>query len=310
MKYFLPLLVCACTFAMAQDSTPTKAPRLNRTIELLEAKKPAFGVFSSIVSARNGAAMASSGLDFVIVDLEHSPFDPSKLEEYLLGMVNKAEILRKGHLQPSVTPIIRVPSAGREQLQFVIKQVLDLGPMGIVVPHVDTAEDARATVQATRFPQMNGVPDYEPQGKRGIGYGWAARYWGLSGSEYATRADIWPLDPQGEIALWLMIETKEAIQNIQEIAKTPGVSGLFIGPSDLAFSMGVPFNDPSVEEAIQKVVQACKEANLPLGTLCGANEVEKKLEQGFTFLAVGADSGPSGAVREAVNLGRKFKKKP
>lgn len=254
--------------------------------------------------------MASSGLDFVIVDLEHSPFDPSKLEEYLLGMVNKAEILRKGHLQPSVTPIIRVPSAGREQLQFVIKQVLDLGPMGIVVPHVDTAEDARATVQATRFPQMNGVPDYEPQGKRGIGYGWAARYWGLSGSEYATRADIWPLDPQGEIALWLMIETKEAIQNIQEIAKTPGVSGLFIGPSDLAFSMGVPFNDPSVEEAIQKVVQACKEANLPLGTLCGANEVEKKLEQGFTFLAVGADSGPSGAVREAVNLGRKFKKKP
>ena len=126
--------------AFGQDK-PSATPRLNRYIELMESKKPAFGVFSSVVATRNGAAMAGSGLDFVIVDLEHSPFDLSKLEGYLLGMINKAEIVKKGHLQPSVTPFIRVPAAGREQLQFVIKQVLDLGPIG-------TVEDAVAEVDA------------------------------------------------------------------------------------------------------------------------------------------------------------------
>lgn len=298
----------ACA-AFAQDK-PAATPRLNRYIELMEAKKPAFGVFSSVVATRNGAAMAASGLDFVIVDLEHSPFDLSKLEGYLLGMINKAEILKKGNLQPSVAPFIRVPAAGREQLQFVIKQVLDLGPMGIVVPHVDTAKEALAMVQACRYPQLKGVPDYEPIGKRGVGYGWAARYWGLSGNEYGERADLWPLDSKGEIALWLMIETEEAVKNCLEIARTPGVGGLFLGPSDLAFSLGVPLGDPAVETAIEKVVAAAKEAGVPLGTLCGAGEVEKRLAQGFRFLAVGGDTGPSGSVKEAVSIGRKFKAKP
>lgn len=307
--FLLTALACSVSTGFAQEPAQAKAPRLNRYIELMEAKKPAFGVFSSIVSPRNGAAMAGSGLDFVIVDLEHSPFDPTRLEGYLLGMVNKAEILKKGNLQPGVVPFVRVPAAGREQLQFVIKQVLDLGPMGIVVPHVDTAEDAHAMVQACRFPQLKGVPDYEPVGKRGIGYGWAARYWGLSGTEYAERADVWPLDPQGELALWLMIETKEAVDNCLEIARTPGVGGLFIGPSDLAFSLGVPLGDPAVEEAIEKIAAVSQQTGVPLGTLCGAGEVEKRLAQGFRFLAVGGDAGPSGSVREAVTIGRKFKPK-
>lgn len=306
----LALLTFSAGAAPAQEKPAAKAPRLNRYIEMMEAGKPALGVFSSIVSTRNGAAMAGSGLDFVIVDLEHSPFDPSKLEGYLLGMVSKGEILKKGNLQPNVVPFIRVPSAGREQLQFIIKQVLDLGPMGIVVPHVDTAEDARATVQACRYPQLKGVPDYEPAGKRGVGYGWAARYWGLTGAEYAERADVWPLDPKGELVLWLMIETQEAVDNCAEIARTAGVGGLFLGPSDLAFSMGVPLGDPAVETAIEKVVAASKQAGVPLGTLCGAGEVEKRLAQGFRFLAVGGDAGPSTSVREAVSIGRKFKIKP
>ncbi len=303
---FTALIACA---AFAQDK-PSTAARLNRYIELMEAKKPAFGVFSSVVTTRNGVAMAGSGLDFVIVDLEHSPFDLSKLEGYLLGMINKAEILKKGNLQPGVTPFIRVPAAGREQLQFVIKQVLDLGPMGIVVPHVDTPKDALAMVQACRYPQLKGVADYEPIGKRGVGYGWAARYWGLSGTEYGARADLWPLDPKGEIALWLMIETELAVKNSLEIARTPGVGGLFLGPSDLAFSLGVPLGDPAVEVAIEKVVASAKEAGVPLGTLCGANEVEKRLAQGFQFLAVGGDTGPSASVKEAVSIGRKYQAKP
>ena len=289
----------------AQDED-TPAPRINKFVELMENDKPAFGVFSSKVSVRNGANMANSGLDFVIIDLEHTPYDITRLEGYLLGMINKRDILTNG-LQQRTSPFIRVPAAGREQMQFIIKQVLDLGPVGLVVPHVDTAEDARAMVQASRFPQLKGSTDYEPQGKRGVGYGWAARYWGLSGSEYAARADLWPLDPKGELALWLMIETADSIKNIREIAAVPGIGGLFIGPSDLAFSLGVPLGDPAVEMAIGKVIAAAKESGVPLGTLCGRSQVEKRLAQGFRFLAVGSDSGPSGSVRDAVKIGRAFK---
>lgn len=303
----LSFTMAAVACAVFARNTPERTPRLNRFIELMEAQQPAFGVFSSIVSSRNGAAMAGSGLDFVIVDMEHSPFDPYRLEGYLLGMVNKAEIMRKGNLQPGVVPFIRVPAAGREQLQFIIKQVLDLGPLGLVVPHVDTAADARAMVQASRFPQMQGVADFEPAGRRGIGYGWAARYWGVSGSEYAERADLWPLDSRGELVLWLMIETREAVDNALEIARTPGVGGLFIGPSDLAFSLGVPLGDPSVETAIEKALAAGRQAGIPVGTLCPPNQVERRLAQGFRFLAVGGDGGLSGGVVEAVRKGRAFR---
>jgi 4-hydroxy-2-oxoheptanedioate aldolase len=252
--------------------------------------------------------MSGSGLDFVIVDMEHSPFDPTRLESYLVGMTDKGSVLKNG-LKVKTAPFVRVPAAGREQLQFILKQVLDLGPLGVVVPHVDNSEDARAMVQACRFPQLKGVPDYEPQGKRGVGYGWAARQWGISGGEYADRADLWPLDPKGELVLWVMIESEPAVENIRAIAAVPGIGGLFIGPSDLAFSLGVPLGDPAVETAIETIVAAAKEAKIPLGTLCGGNEVEKRLAQGFQFLAVGSDGGVSGSVQDAVKKGRAFKAK-
>lgn len=294
-------------FAAALSLAAAEPVRLNRFVQLMESNAPAFGIFSSNVSTRTGASVADSGLDFVIVDLEHSPFDPSRLEAYLLAMVNRAEIARKGNVQPSVTPIVRVPAAGREHLQFILKQVLDLGPMGVVVPHVDTAADALAMVQAARYPQLRGVPDFEPEGKRGVGYGWAARYWGMSGSEYGARADLWPLDPRGELVLWVMIETVSGVDNALAIAKTPGVGGLFLGPSDLAFSMGVPLGDPAVESAIEKTVAACKAARIPCGTLDSAANVEKRLKQGFRFLAVGGDGGLSGSVQNAIRIGRAHK---
>lgn len=308
--HLIPLLFLTCASASnAQEKTAEKtAERINPYIALMESGKPAFGVFSANVSLRAGASMSGSGLDFVIVDMEHSPFDPTRLESYIVGMTSKSDVAKNG-LKVRTAPFVRVPAAGREQLQFILKQVLDLGPLGVVVPHVDSAEDARAMVQACRFPQLKGVPDYEPQGKRGVGYGWAARQWGLSGGEYAERADLWPLDPKGELALWVMIESEPAIENIRAIAAVPGIGGLFIGPSDLAFSLGVPLGDPAVETAIEKVVAAAKEAKVPLGTLCGGSEVEKRLAQGFRFLAVGSDGGVSGSVQDAVKKGRAFKAK-
>jgi 4-hydroxy-2-oxoheptanedioate aldolase len=307
MKLTLTTLAGLCAISLHAQQAP--AERINPFIALMESKKPAFGVFASNVSVRGGANIAGSGLDFVIVDLEHSPFDMTRLETYLLAMTSKADVLKNG-LKVRTAPIVRVPAAGREHLQFIIKQVLDLGPLGVLVPHVDTAEDARAMVQASRFPQLKGTPDFEPQGRRGVGYGWAARQWGLSGDEYAKRSDLWPLDPRGEMVLWLMIESASAVENIRAIAATPGVGGLFVGPSDLAFSLGVPLGDPAVEVAIEKVAAVAKETGVPLGTLCGGAEVEKRLAQGFRFLAVGSDGGITGSVQEALKKGRAFKPTP
>jgi 4-hydroxy-2-oxoheptanedioate aldolase len=305
-------LMAACVVFIAPVSTaaePSDGARLNRVIELFEAGRPAFGVFATNLSVRAGASISGSRLDFIIIDFEHSPYDLTQLQHYLLGMINKRRILEKGSLQPDVIPLVRVPSAGREQLLFVIKQVLDLGVFGLVVPHVDTAEDALAAVRATRFPQMRDAPDFQPEGLRGIGYGWPARSWGLTGAEYARRADIWPLDPKGEILLWLMIETKSAVENIEAIAATPGVSGLFIGPSDLAFSLGVPLGHPEVEVAIDKVLKAARAAGVKCGTLTSGTGVTRRLEQGFDFLAVGSDGGTSAGVQEALRLGAEFQKK-
>lgn len=305
----LSLLLLLSSALPAAEPAVSKDVRLNRAIEKMEKKQPVFGVFSSNLSPRTGASIAGSNLDFVIIDLEHSPYDVSRLEGYLLGMVDKRQILQKGNLQPNVVPLVRIPSAGREQLLFVVKQVLDLGVFGLVVPHIDTAADALAAVRATRFPQMRDVPDHQPEGLRGIGYGWPARYWGLAGGEYAQRADVWPLDPKGELLLWLMIETKSAIENIDAIARTPGVSGLFVGPSDLAFSLGLPFNHAEVEASIEKVVRAAKAAGVPVGTLTSGAGVTRRLEQGFDFLAVGSDGGLSGGVQEAIRAGVEFQKK-
>jgi len=111
------------------------AQRLNKLIEMFENDEPAFGVLSFDYSLENARSLATSGLDFVFVDMEHAPFDVEKLRQFLLGMTNKREILEKGNLQPNVIPLVRVPAAGgAEELIAQAKQVLDVGVFGIFFP--------------------------------------------------------------------------------------------------------------------------------------------------------------------------------
>lgn len=300
MAFFLlcfAVIAPLSSFSQAATAADDK-PRINRVIDLMLAKRPAIGIFSQNLSPRTAAWVASSKLDYVVIDLEHSPYDASRLESYLMAMTDKKRILETGSLQPKVVPIVRVPTAGRERLLFVIKQVLDLGPMGVLVPHIDNAEDALAAVRACRFPQPKGSAYFEPTGLRGVGYDWAARQWGLNRTDYGKRADLWPLNPEGEMLLWLMIETKAAVENIEEIVRVPGIGGFFIGPADLSTSLGVSRGDPELEEAIQKVLAACQAANVPCGLF--DSKVTERVEQGFQFLAVGVDAGISTNVQKAL----------
>lgn len=277
--------------------------RLNRTIDLLANGQAVFGVLSFDYSLDNARALASSGLDFIMIDMEHAPFDIERLRLFLLGMTDKRMIQEKGSLQPNVVPLVRIPATGNEDLVWQVKQVLDVGVFGVIVPSVNTREEAELVVRALRYPQLNGADDYEPAGLRGRNPANASWYWGIR--DYHAKADVWPLDPAGELLAIIMIESPEAVANIDDIISVPGISVIFIGPSDLSTSMGYASAEaPEVEAAIQTVLQACITSGVPCAITTGANTVEARIEQGFRFVTVGADGGLSGFAIDALNRGR------
>jgi len=280
------------------------AQRLNKLIELFENDQPAFGVLSFDYSLNNARAMASSGLDFLFIDMEHAPFDIERLRLFLLGMTDKRSINEKGNLQPNVVPLVRIPAAGgAEELIAQAKQVLDVGVFGIFFPAVHTREQAELAVRATRYPQYNDAPDYEPTGLRGRNPSNAMWYWGVR--DYHAKADVWPLDPQGELLAMMFIESRAGVENIEEIITVPGLGGIFIGPSDLSTSMGYTSPAaPEVEQAIQTVLGACLEHDVPCAITTGQGSVQQRIEQGFRFVTVGADGGLNTGASNALRLGR------
>jgi 4-hydroxy-2-oxoheptanedioate aldolase len=278
-------------------------PRLNKAIELLENGQAAFGLLAFDYSLNNARSMANSGLDFIIIDMEHAPFDIERLRQFLLGMTDKRKILEKGNLQPDVVPLVRIPAAGGEDVMFQAKQVLDVGAFGVMYPSVSTRAQAEKSVGATRYPQLNGAEDFEPVGLRGRNPSNAVWYWGIG--DYHSRADVWPLDPNGELLAIIQIETPEGVKNIDEIIAVPGIGVIFIGPSDLSTSMGyASASAPEVEAAIQKVLRACLDNGVPCAITTGQGSVQRRIEQGFRFVTVGLDGGLSTSTSEALRRGR------
>jgi 4-hydroxy-2-oxoheptanedioate aldolase len=274
--------------------------RLNRTIEVLESGKPVFGILANDPSFGSARAIATSGADFVIMDMEHASFDPEVLQAFLFSMTNKAEIARKGNLQPDVTPLVRIPPYGYESVFGTAKQVLDRGVMGIMFPAIGTRQQAVDAVAASRFPQPTGSPN-EPMGRRGSGGGGASWLWGVP--DYQARADVWPLDPRGELLLLLQIETLEGVRNINDIIGVPGVGVIFIGPTDLGLSLRSQPNAPDLETAIQTVLKACLARNVPCAITSGQSDVAKRVQQGFRMLTVGGTGVAAGSM-ETLRLGR------
>ena len=297
------MIVSLAASLLAGMGASAQDVRLNKAIELLESGQVPLGILSFDYSLNNARSLARSGLDFIIIDMEHAPFDVERLREFLLGMTDKRTILEKGNLQPEVVPIVRIPAIGSEDLLAQAKQVLDVGAFGVMYPSVNNAAEAEMAVRATRYPQYNDAPDYEPRGLRGRNPSNAVWYWGVR--DYHARADVWPLDPAGELLAIIQIETAEGVENVDEILSVPGVGVLFIGPSDLSTDMGYPSPAaPEVEEAIQTVLAACKAHDVPCAITTNQNSVEARLAQGFRFVTVGLDGGLSGPTSNALRLGR------
>jgi 4-hydroxy-2-oxoheptanedioate aldolase len=192
--------------------------------------------------------------------------------------------------------------------QWFAKQALDIGAYGIVWPHVDTVEQAYNAVGACRYPRLPEAARYEPKGLRGDAPNAAARYWGLTNQEYYAKADVWPLDPNGEILVVLMIESTQAISNLRDMLKqVPGIGCILIGEGDLSQELGHPrdYDYPTVAEAKHEVVRICKELNVPVGhPHVDSDNVEAVLEEGYRFLMPGAGRSYAGLTKGRQLAGR------
>ena len=234
------------------------------------------GLWCSLCSNITAEVVAHSGFDWLLLDTEHSPNE-------LPDVLSQLQAVQTGTAAAIVRP------AWNDMV--LIKRYLDIGAQSLLIPFVQTAEEARAAVAATRYP---------PAGVRGItGSGRASRYGRVK--DYLKNASR-------EICVLVQVETKSALDQIENIASVEGVDGVFIGPNDLSASFGHIGNwgHAEVQAALKSAVQRLKKIDKPAGILTPNEEEAKRfIEWGYTFVAVGSDLGL--LTRNADALAKKFK---
>lgn len=253
--------------------------RKNHVREKLRAGDAVIGAFLGLGSPNVAELMACSGYDWLVVETEHNGLDSAQIEHVLMAL-NGCDCI----------PIVRVPSAD----PIFIQKALDVGGMGILAPMVRTAAEARAIVSATRYP---------PQGRRGFGPLRASRYTFDYPDYFANAND--------NILVALILETKEALDNLAEIAAVPGIDALVLGLFDLCLSLGLdPMQQPfaEVDRAIEQALAVCQKQGTAIGIGVGSpEELRQRHAQGFTFLTYGTDYMLLGAAaRAGIDAFRNF----
>jgi 4-hydroxy-2-oxoheptanedioate aldolase len=228
---------------------------------LAASSRPLAGMWVSSGSPLVAEICAGSGLDWLLVDMEHSP---NGLESVLAQLQAVAAY--------PVTPVVRVPSGD----PVGIKQVLDLGAQNLLVPMVSTAEEARVVVEAVHYP---------PRGRRGVGSA-------LARSARWNRVEGYLENAADHVSLFVQVETAEAVENAAAIAAVDGIDGVFVGPSDLSASMGLlgQQTHPDVTAAVLRAFDAVRSAGTPVGVNAFDPVVAQRyLDAGASFVLVGAD---------------------
>jgi 4-hydroxy-2-oxoheptanedioate aldolase len=262
-------------------------PRLNGMIGALENGGYAFSAFAPM-DVQTAMFMAASKYDGIVYEGEHLPWDIVALRDSLQFMIDRRKVADSASIAPPVTPLARVPVNGVEKGQWHAKQALDTGVYGIVWPHISTVEEAYNAVAACRYPRLKDKPLYEPQGIRGDGPVRAARYWGLTQQEYYSKADVWPLDPNGEVLVVLQIEDTKGIENLSDMLENvPGIGAVLIGEGDLGQELGFPrqYDHPELLSAMAEVVDICKRHDTIVGhPHATAANMQDLMDQGYRFL--------------------------
>ncbi len=272
---------------MAGSAEGARRPsgRLNGIIAALERGAPAFMAFAR-PERDEAAALGASDLDGVLFEMEHTPFSAGDLRDALQYLIDRRRMVDRGTLAPPVTPFARIPANGAEMNLWQAKQVLDMGVYGVVWPHVATAAQAENAVAACRYARPAATSGH-PLGRRGDGPAIAARYWGLGQQEYYACADVWPLNPAGEIMVMLMIESVEAIDALPEILRVPGVGAIMIGEGDLSQQLGHPrdYAHLAVRREVARVLDAAARAGVAVAhPHVGPANVEEVIAAGYRIL--------------------------
>ena len=262
-------------------------PRLNGVIRALEAGQHALTCFAP-AEINSALAMSTSKFDGCVFEMEHNPWDGRLLRDCLQYMLNRAQIAKAASVVPAVTPMVRIPVNGVEMAQWHAKQALDMGCYGVVFPRISTVEEAYNAVGACRYPRLKNAALYEPAGIRGDGPTTAARYWGLSQQEYYKKADVWPLNPEGEIFCILQIEDTKGVENLDDMLKNvPGIGAILIGEGDLGQELGIPrqYDHPELLKWMARVVETCKKHNVVVGhPHVEVGNCERIVKEGYRFL--------------------------
>lgn len=227
----------------------------------LQAKEPLYGIWASMASGYVAEIVASFEYDWILIDGEHAPNTVPMLREQLLSVMSYR-----------TQPIVRAVSGEA----VLIKQLLDIGAQTLMIPMVETPEQAQELVRAMRYP---------PQGIRGAGGGLtrATRWDGIANYLHTAHE---------ELCLIVQIESRKGVQQALQIAAIDGVDAVFIGPVDLSVDMGHPGNPrhPEVQEAIRSVINASRSAGKACGILAPAwEDAERYREWGCQFIAVAID---------------------
>ena len=311
----------AAALTMFPGLAVAQAPqRLNPVIELLEKKQPVFGLYAPAnPRGRGGAAPAEpaktqaqlaqdafayKASDYIFDGTMEGNFDRgyTTFGEFAKGMaeasaVGKAAIGRWTH--PLIVKTPEIAPDAKLAGERISKQ-LNLGASGVVFVSVESAEEVKAGLAAMRFQSKGGTrPDAVDD---------APARWGMSEREYREKADLWPLNPRGELINFTIVESKAGLERVREIAAVKGIGVLFPGAGTLRGVFSTTdangqrvLDEKAWEAAIQQVLAACKEFNVACGYPANANDIELRMKQGFSVFVIGW--GEQGF--RAVEVGRK-----
>ncbi len=233
----------------------------NSLRDFLAAGKPSFGLIATIPSVQSVQVMADAGVDWLIIDLEHGPIDLQAAHAMIVATAGTR-----------TAPLVRIPWSHPWQA----KTVMDLGALGVVLPMINTREQAEAAIRGLRYP---------PAGDRLWGPFYAPMRWHQSMGEYIDGAN------ENVLAI-LTIEHPDAVRNIDEIMSVPDVDLAFIGPGDLAMSLGVPgrFDAPAFKAAVAAAEAGILRNNVPLGGVARTTEQAREMiDRGYRAIVFGFD---------------------
>ncbi|MBL8575353.1 MAG: hypothetical protein JNM13_16880 [Hyphomicrobiaceae bacterium] len=235
------------------------APK-NRFREKLAARPVIHGSWLMTNSPTATEAMGLLGFDFLVIDMEHVPLDLGDVVAHLQAVGNT-----------DAAPVTRVPWNDA----VMVKRVLDVGAQTLMFPFIQTVEEARAAVAATRYP---------PDGIRGVAGSTRACGYGTTADYFKTA--------NAEIGVILQLETPEAVARMAEIAAVPGVDALFIGPADLSANMGLlgEITHPDAQAELEAGARAARALGKPVGIIAGSEALARAYERyGYTFVALASD---------------------